>query len=280
MNNDDNTQQIAVAEPPPPNPFAERAAREAAKPKKPSLLDSITTRKRRRPFFGVLYGQSGVGKSTFGSTLPDAVFIPTERGLDQITAAKFPTPKTFSEFYQQLDTLDKEEHPYKSIIIDTADALELLIWERVCDEYKCRSIEDPGYGKGYARGRELWSGVLKKLTAMSDRFTILLIAHAHIRTFNDPSLATPYDRWCLKLHDRSAEIVRQMVDLILFVQLETTVQKDAPKARKGRGIVSGDRVLWTEPATGYEAKNRFSLPAQLPFEWSALETAVNDFYDK
>jgi hypothetical protein len=46
------------------NPFEERAKLEAAKPKKASLLSSVTTRKRRRPIFGVVYGQSGIGKST------------------------------------------------------------------------------------------------------------------------------------------------------------------------------------------------------------------------
>jgi len=282
MTSEVNGGGAAVLEAPEKNPFEERARAEAAKPKRPTILSSITTRKRRRPVFGVLYGQSGIGKSTWATGAPKPVFIPVERGLDQITVAKLPTPKDFAELYAQVDALDKEEHDYETIVLDTLDATELLIWQRVCSEGKVKSIEEygGGYGKGYVRARELWTGLLNKLSDMSERFNILLLAHAHIKTVNDPSLSTGFDLWRIRLHDKSAEIVRQMVDLILFVQLETTVQKESPKARKGRGIVSGDRVMFTAPATGYEAKNRFNLPSQMPFEYGALDEAIAAFYDK
>jgi hypothetical protein len=279
MNNDDQTTTI---EPPPEvNPFAERAAQEAAKPRKASILDQVTVRKRRRPIFGLLYGQPGIGKSTFGASLPKPIVLATER-LDQINVPKLPVPRDFKGLYEQIDALDKEEHEYESIILDTLDAAELLVWQRVCSEGKVKSIEEfgGGWGKGYTRARELWTGLLSKLSDMSERYNVLLTAHAHVKTFADPSLSTPYDRWVMKIHDKSAEIIRQMVDLILFVQLETTIQKDTPKARKGRGIVSGDRVLWTQPATGYEAKNRYDLESPLEFSWEALQDGINKFHDR
>ena len=266
------------------NPFAERAnAQEEAKPKKPaSILDSITSRKRNRPVFFCLYGPPGVGKSTEMSKSDSPIFIPTERGLDHITVPKFPTPRTFIEFYNQLSALEKEDHPYRTICIDTADALELLIWERVCAEGKVRSIEDygGGYGKGYTRAREIWTGVLRQLTDMSERFNVVLIAHSHIRSINDPALGTPYDTHEIKIHPKSAEIVKQMVDMILFVQIETTIAKDSPKARKGRGIVGEDRIMRTAPGTGYESKNRFNLENPMEFSWAALMEGVNRFYNK
>lgn len=284
--NETNT-AVLTEDPPKPivqaNPFADRAnAQEEAKPKKTSILSTITSKKRFRPVFFCLYGPPGVGKSTFGSEMPDPIFIQTERGLDQITVPKFPVPKTFIEFYQQLNALDKEEHDYKSIIIDTADALELLIWQRVCDEGKVRSIEEfgGGYGKGYVRAREIWTGVLKQLTDMSERFNIALIAHSHIRSINDPSLGTPYETHEIKLHSKSAEIVKQMVDMLLFVQLETTIAKDSPKAKKGRGIISEDRIMRTAPGTGFEAKNRYQLENPMEFSWAALMDGINHFHNR
>jgi AAA domain len=278
MNNDQTT---TIEAPPEVNPFAERAAAEAAKPRKASILDQVTVRKRRRPIFGLLYGQPGIGKSTFAASLPKPIVIATER-LDQINVPKLPVPRDFKGLYDQIDALDKEQHEYESIVLDTVDAAELLVWQRVCSEGKVKSIEEfaGGWGKGYTRARELWTGLLSKLSDMSERYNVLLTAHAHVKTFADPSLSTPYDRWVMKIHDKSAEIIRQMVDLILFVQLETTIQKDTPKARKGRGIVSGDRVLWTQPATGYEAKNRYDLESPLEFSWEALSEGINKFYDR
>ena len=264
------------------NPFAERAAADEAKPKKASLLATITTKKRYRPAFFCLYGPPGIGKSEFGASSDNPIFIPTERGLDHITVPKFPTPRTFVEFYNQLTVLDKEEHPYRTVVIDSCDALELLIWERVCAEGKVRSIEDfgGGYSKGYVRAREIWTGVLRQLTDMSERFNIILIAHSHIRSISDPTLGTPFDSFEIKVHAKSAEIIKQMVDMILFVQIEMTVQKDTPKAKKGRGIVGEDRIMRTAPGTGYEAKNRYQLDNPMEFSWAALMDGINKFYNR
>jgi AAA domain len=278
---------VLTEDPPKPmaqaNPFTERAtAQEEARPKRTSILSTITSKKRFRPVFFCLYGAAGVGKSTFASEMPDPIFIQPERGLDQITVPKFPVPKTFIEFFAQLNALDKEDHDFKTVVIDTADALELLIWQRVCDEGKVRSIEEfgGGYGKGYVRAREIWTGVLKQLTEMSERFNIALIAHSHIRSINDPALGTPYDTHEIKLHPKSAEIVKQMVDMLLFVQLETTIAKDSPKAKKGRGIISEDRIMRTAPGTGYEAKNRYQLENPMEFSWSALMDGINHFHNR
>jgi AAA domain len=280
MNND--TQTTTLEPPPEVNPFAERAALDAAKPRKASILAQVTTRKRRRPVFGVIYGPPGIGKSTFGASAPNPVFLQVERGLDQITVPKLPIPKDFSQLYAQIDALDREEHDYQTVVLDTLDATEVLIWQRVCSEGKVRSIEDfgGGYGKGYVRAREIWTGLLTKLSEMSERFNVLLLAHSHLKTVNDPMLAAAYDLHKIKIHDKSAEIIRQMVDLICFANLDVSIVKESQKARKGRGVISEDRLMWTAPTTGIEAKNRYDLDNPIPFIWEALEQGITSFYDR
>src|SRR4029077_3239035 len=110
------------------NPFAERAAQEAAKPRKASILDQVTVRKRRRPIFGLLYGQPGIGKSTFAASLPKPIVIATER-LDQINVPKLPVPRDFKGLYDQIDALDKEQHEYESIHSGAGGVDQLLIWQ-------------------------------------------------------------------------------------------------------------------------------------------------------
>jgi hypothetical protein len=68
----------------------------------------------------------GVGKSTLVPVLQTRSLSRPKRGLDQITVAKFPTPKTLAEFGTYLNAVDTEEHDYETLVIDTADALELL----------------------------------------------------------------------------------------------------------------------------------------------------------
>lgn len=267
------------------NPFAARLSAVETGPNKvkfkTGILSLVTTRKRRRPIYGVIYGPPGIGKSTFGASAASPIFLQVERGLDQITVPKLPIPKDFAGLYAQIDALDKEEHEFKTIVLDTLDATEVLIWARVCAEGKVKSIEDygGGYGKGYVRAREIWTGLLTKLSEMSERFNVLLLAHSHLKTVNDPMLSAAYDLHKIKIHDKSAEIIRQMVDLICFANLDVSLAKETQKARKGRGIISGDRLMWTQPTTGIEAKNRYDLENPIAFSWEALEQGVNKFYE-
>jgi len=136
MMNDDNSLpegDLAQA----PHPFTDRVAQaeKVEQQKKSNLLSRITHQKRRRPFFGLLYGPPGVGKSTFGSQLPAPLLIGAERGLDQISVDKLEGPKNFVEFYGWLEWLSLNEHAYQSIVIDTCDAVELLIFEQVIKEW-------------------------------------------------------------------------------------------------------------------------------------------------
>jgi AAA domain len=283
--NETNTEVLTV-DPPKAiaqaNPFAERASQEEAKPRKASLLDLVTTRKRRRPVLAMLYGPPGVGKSTFGASAPNPIFIPCERGLDQITVPKFPTPKTLAEFGTYLNAVDTEEHDYQTVVIDTADALELLIFDAVCNEGKVKSIEEfgGGYGKGFTRAREYWARLLTRLTALSERMNVLLVAHSHLRTVSDPMLATAYDIHEPKIQAKSIELIRQSVDLIMFARIQTSVIKDGPKARKGRGLIGDDREMFTQPTTGIECKNRFNLESPMEFNWATLQTGIDAFYNK
>jgi len=294
-----------------PNPFTERLpkpengqdktqpASEAVKSatvkvettKKRNWFSQGTTRKRRRGVFGVLHGPPGVGKSTFGAGMPKAAMIPVERGLDQIGGVfKFPTPENFVELCEMIHEFDTEDHEHQSLVIDTLDATQALIWDRVLEEANKKenapknkprytSIEDFGYGKGYVYAGDLWLRLLAKLIQMSERFNILLIAHSQLKTINvTPPFSIAYDQYRIKIHEKSADLVRQAADLILFANLDVTVQKDVPKARKGRAIVNDDRLMWVAPASGIEAKNRYNLESPMEFSWAALAEGIEKFY--
>ncbi len=259
------------------NPFEVQARVEMAKPKNGS--PSIIRGKRVRPIFTVLYGGPGIGKTSWAAQAPAAIFLDIERGCDQVGADRFdPVPKTFEEFNNQLQFLDKEPHDYKTIVVDTADALQALIFKRVCLEKKVKSIEEVGWQDGYKRAVTIWRGTLGQIRDMSERFNMVVLAHAHIKSFTDPALTAPYDTWKINLHDLLLPVLREMCDNILFAAYDVEIVKENRKA--ARGLHSGERIVRTVAGTGFDAKNRFNLPDPMPLEWSALENGVREFYGK
>lgn len=266
------------------NPFQERAAEQAAaeerKPK--SALSTVTRKRRHRPVLGVLAGPPGIGKSTLLANAPNAIFSPVERGLDTINVPKFPIPTFLGEYKEQVQALLSEDHSYQTYVIDTLDALEALVWKQVRVEGKCRSVEDygGGYQKGYIRAKEIFIGILDELTQLSEKMNVWMICHSQLKAVNDPTLSGSYDVYDLKLHHKATDVVQQKVDCILFGKMEVAVTKDSPKARKGRGVSTGDRLLYCQPATGVMAKNRYDMPATIEFSYEAIAKCLEEFWSK
>ncbi|NRA38502.1 MAG: AAA family ATPase, partial [Planctomycetes bacterium] len=53
-------------------------------------LETIESGVVLRPQRTLLYGTAGIGKSSWASCAPEAIFIQTEDGLDSIACHKFP----------------------------------------------------------------------------------------------------------------------------------------------------------------------------------------------
>ena len=71
-----------------------------------SLLQKLTTGKTPSPPRILLYGDAGVGKSSFAATAPKPVILALEDGLDQVDCAKTPHIKDFGTFIGYLTTAD------------------------------------------------------------------------------------------------------------------------------------------------------------------------------
>ena len=134
------------------------------------LMMQIHSGKLPAPRRIMLYGTHGVGKSTWGSMALKSIFIQTEDGLGEIACDIFPLARTFGEVMQALSDLYTEEHTYRTVVVDSLDWLERLIWEDVCKQKTVENIEDIGYAKGYAFALTHWRQFLAGLEALrSDR---------------------------------------------------------------------------------------------------------------
>ena len=241
-----------------------------------SLISSITKGREAQPPRIMIYGSEGVGKSTFAALAPNPVFVQTEHGLSEIDCSKFPLAKSFDDVVLQLQAVRDEQHDYGTVVIDSLDWLERLVWDRVCADYGVKSIEkaDGGYGKGYVHALTYWRQIVSLLNDIRARkgMAVILIAHAAVERFEDPEHAA-YDRYTPRLHKKACSLVCEWVDAVLFasrrMRVDSTTGKAAPVGADG-----GERILRTNGSPACIAKNRFGLPTELPLSWSAFVEAL------
>ena len=185
----------------------------------------------------IIHGDAGCGKTTFGACADAPVFIQTEDGLGSLDATAFPLATSFTDVMEAIGTLYSEPHEFKTLVVDSLDWLEPLVWKHTCefwtdkkgDANRLASIEDAGYGKGYVEALGYWRQFFSGITALRDerKMTIVMIAHSEQKRVEDP-LLPPYDR----------------------------------------AVTTGTRVIHTVGQPAFLAKNRFNLPPVLPLTWA------------
>lgn len=245
-----------------------------------SLLETIALGRENKPPRLFVYGQEGVGKSSFGAAAPNPVFVQTEDGLGEIDAAKFPLAKDFGDVADALAALRDEPHDFQTVVLDSADWLERLVWDRVCADFGVRSIEkaDGGYGKGYVHALGYWRKVVSLLNDLRDRrgMSVVVIAHSKVERFEDPENAA-YDRYTPRLHKYAVSLLCEWADAVLFATTRFRVNKEQGSGFQADrafataiGADGGERILRTVGSPACTAKNRFGLPCEIPLSWNAF----------
>lgn len=222
----------------------------------------------------LVYGVEGLGKSTFAAGAPSPVFIQTEDGLGALQVDHFPIATRVSDVLDAIGSLFSDDHEFKTVVIDSLDWLETLIWRDIEAKYDAKDL---AFGKGAMIAAGKWREILDGLTALRNErgMAVVLIAHTEIKRFDSPE-TEPYDRYQPKLQARSSALVREWCDAVLFANYKTIVKKDDVGFNKtvARGISTGERMLFTSERPAYMAKNRYSLPESIPLSWEAFEKAI------
>ena len=232
---------------------------------------AITSGTIAAPVKTVLYGPEGIGKSTFAAQFPAPVFIDTEGGTKRLNVARLPAPTSWAMLLDEVAEVSRGNVPCGTLVIDTADWAERLCIDAVCARAKVKGIEDFGYGKGYTYAKEEFGKLLDSLEeVLNTGHNVVVLAHAAITKFEQPDAVGNYDRWTMKTSKQVAPLLREWCDMLLFANYKTVVEKagSAPNAKnKASG---GRRVLYTSHHPCWDAKNRFGLPEELPFEYASI----------
>ena len=240
-------------------------------------LQSLRKTSVIRPPRMVVYGTHGVGKSSFAAQADKPVFIQTEEGLDALTVTRFPLATSYGHVMEALECLCKDKHDYATVVIDSADWLEKLIFKQVAANHKVGSIDEIGFGKGFGFAVDLWHLIVEKLDELRNvkNMGVILLAHTQVKRFDDP-LTDSYDRYMLDMHKGGASLLSEWCDLLMFCNYRvSTVKSDIGfNQKKTRAVGAGERVLHTQERPGWVAKSRWPLPDTMPLDYEAFSTAL------
>jgi hypothetical protein len=231
----------------------------------------------------ILYGASGIGKTTLAATAPNAVFIGVDDGARKIRNPLTGQPvlaiegiETFADLRACLRTPNLFPAG-TSLVIDTITQVQKLAEQYTFETVKvsgqiAKSLEDYGYGKGY---RFLCETMRLLLTDMDPLVragvNIVLLAQDAPRTVKNP-IGADWDEAGPELNATGNPNVRaeycQWADHILRVAYPpANVRTTNSKATKGKVSGSYEQQIYAKGDLHFVAKNRMngSLPDAVSF---------------
>ena len=236
---------------------------------------AVTAGVQDSPVKTVLYGPEGIGKSTFASHFPDPVFLDTEGGTKRLNIKRLPQPTSWAMLLDEVAEVRKGAIPCGTLVLDTADWAERLAIDAICAKAKVDGLEGFGYGKGYTYLKEEFGKLLDALEeVLNTGHNVVVLAHAAITKFEQPDAAGSYDRWTMKTTKQVEPLIREWCDMLLFVNYQTVVEKSSSAPNAKNKVTGGRRVMYTTHHPCWDAKNRFGLPDEMPFDYAGIAACI------
>lgn len=210
----------------------------------------------------ILAAVEGFGKTTLASKLPAPLFIDTDKGLAGLDVARIPFSGRIGELegiIKELSTMGTSQ--YRTLVIDTADALEAVLTEDFCKEKNWKSMEEFDYGKCWATWKPRFAKILDELKdlARRDGWIVCFTAHVQVKEFVDVLRGEKYNRIQLKLANSTSALLKEWADVYMTGCFVTDVYTDQVGMKTVNHAVSSKRMCYFEHNEKYDAKCRACL---------------------
>ena len=124
-----------------------------------SVFDRLKSSKRKTPPSIAIYGTPGVGKTSLAAEFPKPIYLYVE-GEEPPDGIDLPSAEitSFSDLLDTFGEILTEEHEFQTVILDSVDKIEPMVWAATCARNGWDSIDsnDKGsptaFGKGYLAG--------------------------------------------------------------------------------------------------------------------------------
>ena len=146
----------------------------------------IRTGKTIEPFRLMVYGTPGIGKTTFASLAPSPLIVQIEDGANRLDCAKTELIRRWEDLTMFLQWLPSSED-YKTVVIDSVDALVDLAKEYICHNKRVENVAEIPYGQGFKLLNETVASVIQMLQEIKDSGkNIIVIGHSQLEKVISP----------------------------------------------------------------------------------------------
>mgnify|MGYP002516795398 FL=1 len=190
----------------------------------------------------LIYGQPGIGKTTFGVSAPDAVLFDYDGGVQRINGAhQVPTlqPTSWEDTNAALKEIAEEMPEVKTIVIDTVGKMLDFMSAYIIKNDPKMGMRDGSLSlKGYGVRKTMFVNFIKSLAMMGKN--VVFIAHEREERRGEETFKRP------EIGGSSANDLIKELDLVGYMY-----------------AVGKERVITFDPAEYYYAKNTCNLPAAI-----------------
>lgn len=258
----------------------------------PSFLDSLAISEDvvSGPYFGIVYGPGGVGKTFLCKHAEKPFFIAVEKGVEKVKGVgKFLDadgsiymPKNQDEFFEMLRKFTRKGHDYKTIVIDSGMFVDKLFVERIIADFPTEttksgtkiinSIADYTFGKGFMKALAIWEGrFFAALNALHKcGINVILIAHSREKSVSDMG-GDDYKKHGIDMLEFGRISVPNLLfakcDWCLFMQSSVTTKKKVNPYGAAKTVIDSDFppeiIVYTRGSSAWDAKIRTEIASNV-----------------
>ena len=204
----------------------------------------------------MLYGLSGVGKSSLAAKLRKPLFLDFEGGLNYLGVDRTPQYLDLDEFYKDLIELYRKaeagKREYDTLVIDSVDWLVRKVVEKAAgiDKHNLTETLNRSNG-GYGNGKQVLENqirtmLLPLLVSLNKQgYGICLVAHAERKDLMDAD-GVDTERIAPKIDINTMNVFVEWCDNVFYLK-----------------NINGERILVLEGDDNVLAKNRLNLTGEV-----------------
>lgn len=228
----------------------------------------------------VIEGDPKIGKTAFAASAPSVAMIMGEDGAQGLEVPQLRV-RTWNEVLDAVKTLRDDEHDFKWAAIDTANSIETMCAEVVCNrEFNGvwntkKGVEGfNAYGKGDKSTAQEFRQLLSLLDELQQKrnMGVILLCHVGLHKTGN-ALGADFMKFGGNLNKYTWALVAGWADQIGYATREMRVSTREGETKAKANAISAERWIMFEGSPGLDAGVRagYEMPERILLDWEEYE---------